>query len=66
MLKSVLDAMDTAGERLTSIERDMIGEMQRVSFPLTATKKQHEQLRGKLLAEPAIDALHTYRDPEED
>jgi putative Mg2+ transporter-C (MgtC) family protein len=58
--------MDTAGERLGSVERETIGELQRVSFALTATKKQHERLRGKLLGAPAIDALHTFRDPEED
>jgi putative Mg2+ transporter-C (MgtC) family protein len=66
MLGSILDAMDTAGERLTGVERDAIGELQRVSFALTATKKQHERLRGKLLGEPAIDTLLTFRDPEED
>ena len=66
MLASILDAMDKAKERLTGVERDAIGELQRVSFLLTATKKQHERLHGQLLAEPAIDALHTFRDPEED
>jgi len=66
MLTSILDAMDTAGERLTNVERDAIGELQRVSFSLTATKRQHERLGVKLLAEPAIDVLKTFRDPEED
>lgn len=66
MLESILDAMDKAGERLTGVEHDTIGELQRVSFPLTATKRQHERLRGELLAEPAISTLHTFRDPEED
>jgi putative Mg2+ transporter-C (MgtC) family protein len=66
MLKSILDAMDKAKERLTGVERDTIGTLQRISFALTATKKQHERLRGKLLGEPAIDALLTFRDPEED
>jgi putative Mg2+ transporter-C (MgtC) family protein len=66
MLQSILDAMDSAGQRLTDVERDMIGDLQRISFSLSATKKQHERLHGKLLAEPAIDALLTFRDPEED
>jgi putative Mg2+ transporter-C (MgtC) family protein len=66
ILASILDAMDKAGQRLTDVERDAIGEMQRVSFPLTATKKQHERLCTKLQAEPAIHALLTFRDPEED
>lgn len=66
MLQSILDAMDKSGERLKDVERDAIGELQRVSFGLTATKKQHERLYGQLLAEPEIDALFTFRDPEED
>jgi hypothetical protein len=33
---------------------------------LLVAKEQHERLRGKLLGEPAIDALLTFRDPEED
>lgn len=66
MMGSILDALDKAGERLTGVERDTIGELQRVSFSLTATKKQHERLRGKLLGEPAIETLLTFRDPEED
>lgn len=66
MLTSILHAMDKAGERLTNIDKDTIGELQRVSFPLTATKKQHERLRAQLIGQPAIDVLHTFRDPEED
>ncbi len=66
MLQSILDAMDTAGQRLTGMETDAIGDLQRVSFPLTATNRQHQRLRGKLLAEASIDALFTFRDPEED
>ncbi len=42
------------------------GEMQRVSFAVTATRKQHARLQGQLNSELAIDALFTFRDPEED
>lgn len=66
MLESILNAMDRTGERLSSVERDAIGSMQRVSFALIASKRQHERLRGTLLDEPAIDKLLTFRDPEED
>jgi len=55
-----------AGERLSGVETDAIGDIQRVSFSLTVTKRQHERLHGKLAAEPGIDALLTFRDPEED
>jgi putative Mg2+ transporter-C (MgtC) family protein len=66
MLTSILDAMDKTRERLSNVERDVIGEVQRISFAVIATNKQHERLRGKLLSEPAIDKLLTFRDPEED
>jgi putative Mg2+ transporter-C (MgtC) family protein len=66
MLESILNAMDRSGERLAGVERDTIGALERVSFTLTATKKQHERINKTLLAEPAIETLHTYRDPEED
>ena len=66
MLQSILDAMDKAGERLADSNATPSAELQRVSFTLTATKRQHERLRTQLLAEPAIDALLNFRDPEED
>lgn len=66
MLESILDAMDKAKERLVSVDRDSIGTLQRMSFALSATKRKHEHLHAKLLAEPAIDTLLTFRDPEED
>ena len=66
MLRSILDAMDKAGERLATSPPNAIGDLQRVSFTITATKKQHERLRGRLLSEPAINTLLNFRDPEED
>ena len=66
MLTSILDAMDRVKERLSGIERSPIGDLQRISFSLTATKRRHERMQAHLLAEPAITALKTYRDPEED
>ena len=66
MLQSILDVMDKAGERLADFASNTVGEMQRISFTLIATKRQHERIRGKLLSEPAIDKLLSFRDPEED
>ncbi len=66
MLRSILDAMDKAGERLAEFATNAIGDLQRVSFTITATKKQHERIYGKLISEPAIDSLLNFRDPEED
>jgi putative Mg2+ transporter-C (MgtC) family protein len=66
ILASILEAMDKSRERFSGVESDAIGELQRVSFSVTATKKQHDRLHGQLTAERAIDALFTFRDPEED
>jgi putative Mg2+ transporter-C (MgtC) family protein len=66
MMISILDAMDQERERLNTVDRDVIGTIQRVSFSLTATKRQHERLRTRLLAEPAITDLKIFSDPEED
>ena len=66
MLRCILDSMDKVGERLSDFVTNAIGDLQRVSFTITATKRQHERLRGRLLSEPAIDALLNFRDPEED
>jgi len=66
MLSSILDAMDKAGQRLAEVVHDSIGGLQRVSFTIIASNRQHERLRGKLTAEPSIDKLLTFRDPEED
>ncbi|MFZ0305065.1 MAG: MgtC/SapB family protein [Terracidiphilus sp.] len=66
MLTSILDAMDKAGQRLAEVAQDAIGELQRVSFTIVATKNQHQRLRTKLEAEPCINKLLTFRDPEDD
>ena len=66
MLHCILDAMDKAGEQFGDFAANAIGDLQRVTFTITATKKQHERLRDKLLSEPGINALKNFRDPEED
>jgi hypothetical protein len=66
MLQSILDALDLAGQRLTDIQTDSIGELQRVSFPIAATKRQHDHLRAELKGRPDIEKLFTFRDPEDD
>src|SRR3984957_20917054 len=45
MMQSILDSMDHAHQRLMDVDSDAIGELQRISFSLAATKRQHERLR---------------------
>ncbi len=66
MLSSILDALDKAGQRLAEMAQDSIGKLQRVSFTVIATNMQHQRLRTRLEAEPSIDKVLTFRDPEED
>jgi len=66
LLVAVLDAMDKEQRRLGTVDRDAFGSVHRVSFSHSATKRKHEHLRLRLLAEPDIQALKTFRDSEED
>jgi putative Mg2+ transporter-C (MgtC) family protein len=66
VLRSILNAMDKAGQQLSDFTTSGIGDLQRVTFNVIATKKQHDRLNGRLLSEPGIDALLNFRDPEED
>jgi len=40
--------------------------LQRISFSLATTKRQHARLRAELDSRPDIDRLLTFRDPEDD
>jgi putative Mg2+ transporter-C (MgtC) family protein len=66
MLTAILDAMDQEQQRLGKVNRDEFGTLQRVSFLHSATKRRHEKLKSRISAEPCIDVLKTFRDPEED
>jgi len=66
ILTSILSVTDSLNQRLAGVENNPIGELQRVSFTLTTSKRQHARLRAKLLTEPGINALFTYLDPEDD
>jgi putative Mg2+ transporter-C (MgtC) family protein len=66
MLQSILAAMDHASQRLADIEFDAVGEQKRVSFPLAATRRQHERVCAELRSRPDIEKLFTFRDPEDD
>jgi putative Mg2+ transporter-C (MgtC) family protein len=66
ILASILSVTDSMNQRLTGVENSPIGELQRVSFSLTTSKRQHTRLRAKLLTEPGINAIFTYFDPEDD
>ncbi len=63
---SILDAMDKVKERLTNIDQDMIGDVTRLSFVLSATKTRHTRLQATLKTEPSIKTVLTFFDPEDE
>jgi hypothetical protein len=44
----------------------VIGELQRASFQLATTRRQHERLKTALNGRPNIDKLFTFREQEDD
>ncbi len=66
MIQAIMAAMDHAGQRLTGIDSDAVGSVERISFPLAATRHQHERLQRQLMAGHDIDQLFAFRDPEDD
>jgi putative Mg2+ transporter-C (MgtC) family protein len=66
MLTSILDTLDKEHKHLGVVDHDVIGDLRRVSFSLTASKRQHDRLHLRLIAHPAIVDLKTFADSEED
>jgi putative Mg2+ transporter-C (MgtC) family protein len=66
MLQSILKTLDKEHLRLTDVETNAIGGIQRVTFPLNATNRKHALLQSQLRAEPGISNLFTFPDPEDD
>jgi len=66
MTMAILKAMDHVRRRLIGTEQENIGELNRISFSVVISRKGHEQLLAMMNADPAIDEVLTFRDPEED
>jgi putative Mg2+ transporter-C (MgtC) family protein len=64
--QSILAALDKERLRLADLETTSVGDLQRVTFPLAATNRQHDRLRRQLPTQPGISNLFTFRDPEDD
>ncbi|HEX4716166.1 MAG TPA: MgtC/SapB family protein [Ktedonobacteraceae bacterium] len=66
MSLTILNAMDRAKSRLVGLEQESIGELNRLSFSVTTSRRGHDRLLAALNAAPAIDEVLTFHDPEED
>jgi putative Mg2+ transporter-C (MgtC) family protein len=63
---AVLHALDGQGKRLIDPQRDSFASIQRITFPVFATLRQHRTLQATLRSTPAVDALLTHPDVEDE
>jgi len=63
---AILNIMDRAKRRLMGLEQESIGGLNRISFSVTASRRDHEKTLAALNEAPAIDEVLTFRDPEDD
>jgi len=64
MLAAVLKALDTLGQPLRVLERDTIAGMERVSFTVNATRREHTRVLEELRASDATDQVVAFPDVE--
>ena len=62
----VLAVLDREHLRLNILERDKLGELERVTFTIAASSARHKQLLAELVASDAADTVVAFPDEEED
>ena len=66
MYAVILEVLDAARLRLNILERDKLGDLQRVTFAVSATSTSHQHLLAQLTASDATDTVVAYPDEQED
>lgn len=66
MYVSILSVLDKAGDRMSVLERETIGDMERVAFVIKATRKKHHCLISELRASDPVDQVLAFRDIEDE
>jgi putative Mg2+ transporter-C (MgtC) family protein len=66
MYSAMLQVLDAAGERLSILERESVGDLERITFVIKATRRKHEILIGELRAKDGADQVMVFNDPEEE
>jgi hypothetical protein len=66
MLQGILATLDKEHQRLADVETASVGDLQRITFPLTATNRQHDKLRSQLCSKPGITQILAFPEPEDD
>jgi putative Mg2+ transporter-C (MgtC) family protein len=66
MTAALLQIMDRECRQLTDVLSQPIGPLQRLSFDVTGNRRMHQRLSAELKTLPAIDGVHSFRDPEDE
>jgi putative Mg2+ transporter-C (MgtC) family protein len=66
MQRAILRVLDSAGQRLNVQDRDNVAGMERVSFEVSLTRREHARLLQELRASDATDQVVAFQDQEED
>jgi len=66
MQRAILKVLDSAGQRLSVLERSNVAGTERVSFTVNATRKEHAHMLSELRASDATDQVVAFRDLEEE
>jgi putative Mg2+ transporter-C (MgtC) family protein len=66
MFAAILAVLDREHIRLNIMERDKVGDLERVTFAISASSVRHQELLSKLIASDATDHVVAFRDEEED
>jgi len=65
MFTAILKVLDAAGQRLEIQQRDNVAGLERISFTVVATRKEHQRIAAELHASDATDQVVVFRDLEE-
>jgi putative Mg2+ transporter-C (MgtC) family protein len=66
MFKDILCALDKVHIRLNIVERDTLGEIQRVTFTVTGNRAWHRELLAELIACDSTDQVSSFCDEDTD
>lgn len=66
MFADIFKVLDREHLRLNILERDKVGEWERVTFPISASGARHKILLAELVKCDATDHVVAFRDEEED
>jgi putative Mg2+ transporter-C (MgtC) family protein len=66
MQQAILRVLDGVGQRLSVLDRDNVAGIERVSFAVTTTRKNHRRLLTELKASDATDEVVAFHDQEDE